>query len=92
MFSICNPTPHEMVSALHPTYHYETPPPVQELSDRLRSMEVSQSRVNKQYNAQSASPTISNNSEQTGHISVKRTKAKLPGHQLVKAYKRLKGK
>jgi hypothetical protein len=101
MFSVCNPCPHEMISALHPTYHFETAPPAvrvglhepDRLAARLGSMELSQTRVNKKYTAQSASPTLCKpDSSESDHIKVKRTKSKLPGHLLVKSYKRLKGK
>jgi len=86
MFSVLNPNPHEMTSSLHPTYHYED---TGESADRLRALKVSEPRVNKQYTAQSASPTLSHNSPEP---NVKRTKAKLPGHLLIKSYKRLKGR
>jgi hypothetical protein len=90
MFSVCYPTPDEMTSALHPTYHYETTPPIDRLAARIDNMEVSKTRANNKYTAQSASPTLQNNDQD--HIKVKRSKSKLPGHLLVKSYRRLKGK
>tara|TARA_R110001606_G_scaffold13743_2_gene59118 strand:+ start:1628 stop:1912 length:285 start_codon:yes stop_codon:yes gene_type:complete len=94
MFSILNPNPGMVNSALHPTYHYEEidlrtgPSKVDELSSSLRNLKVSQPR-----NTQMAPPPLHNNhnTDMTRSNNVK-VKTKLPGHQLIKAYKRLKGK
>ena len=101
MFSILNPNPGMVNSALHPTYHYEEidlrtgPSKVDELSSSLRNnLKVSQPRAGKQsFNTQMASPPLPNNhnTDMTRSNNVK-IKTKLPGHQLIKAYKRLKGK
>ena len=102
MFSICNPTPNEMASALHPVYHYEpidlrttshsNQSPMEQLSGSLRNMKVSQPRATQLRDTHMASPTLPNNNQHDNGLKVKRTKAKLPGHQLVKSYRRLKGK
>ena len=99
MFSIFNPTPNEMTSSLHPVYHYEPidlrtePSPMEQLSGSLRNMKVSQPSRTRMGDTHMASPTLpNNNQEQDMALKVKRTKTKLPGHQLVKAYRRLKGK
>lgn len=99
MFSILNPNPGMVNSALHPTYHYEEidlrtgPSKVDELSSSLRNLKVSQPRNTRMGNTQMATPPLPNNhnTDMTRSNNVK-VKTKLPGHQLIKAYKRLKGK
>ena len=99
MFSVLNPNPGMVNSALHPTYHYEEidlrtgPSKVDELSSSLRNLKVSQPKNTRMGNTRMTPPPLHNNqdTDMTRSNNVK-VKTKLPGHQLIKAYKRLKGK